>query len=123
MLSLIGIRHPSVDHLIIVMAVSVTGLLILIGLLQRYRARPKLDHLLAAYKRLCRRTGKVTRERRAAEGPHEYLIAICTARPDLAAELQPLFDMYIRLRYDGVNDQQLKRAFLAAVYNFRPKMA
>ena len=103
------------------MAVSVTALLIL----NRHHAalpdaRPRLESLLAAYDRLCRRTGKVARCRRPAEGPHEYLSAMCTQRPDLAAELRTLFDMYVRLRYDGINDEQLRRKFLAAVRSFRP---
>lgn len=120
MMSLAGIRHPSIEHLVVMMAVSVTGLLILIGIIQRYRARPKLDSLLAAYERLCRRTGKAARRRQPAEGPHEYLAAMCARRPDLAGELRTLFDMYVRLRYDGIDDEPLKRKFLAAVRGFRP---
>jgi len=120
MMNLVGIGHPSIEHLVVMMAVSVTGLLILIGIIQRYRARPKLDSLLAAYERLCQRTGTVARCRQPAEGPHEYLAAMCAQRPDLAAELRTLFDMYVRLRYDGINDEQLRHQFLAAVRGFRP---
>ena len=120
MMSMVGIRHPSIEHLVVMMAVSVTGLLILIGIIQRYRARPKLDSLRAAYSRLCRRTGRVARCRQPAEGPHEYLAAMCAQRPDLAAELRTLFDMYVRLRYDGIDDEQLRQRFLAAVRGFRP---
>ena len=122
MMSLVGIRHPSVEHLVMVMAVSITGLLILIGIVQRVRMKPRLDDLLIAYERLCQRTGKVARYRRPSEGPHEYLAALCAQRPDLSTELCALFDMYIRLRYDGIEDdrQQLRRRFLAAVRAFRP---
>jgi len=87
---------------------------------QRYRARPRLDELLVAYHQLCRRTASIARGRLPAEGPHEYLAAMCTQRPDLAAKLRSLFDMYIRLRYDGINDAQLRRRFLADVRAFRP---
>jgi protein-glutamine gamma-glutamyltransferase len=120
MMSLIGIRHPTVEHLVIIMAISVTGLLIVIGIAQRYRARPRLDELLTAYNRLCQRTGKVMRARQPAEGPHEYLAAMCRQRPDLALELRTLFDMYVRLRYDGNNDAQLRQKFLAEAQAFRP---
>ncbi len=120
MMSFVGVRHPSLEHLIIAMGVSITALLIVIGIVQRYRARPKPNNLLAAYRRLCRRAGKAARCRKPAEGPHEYLAAICAQRPDLAAELRALFDMYVRLRYDGIDDAQLRQDFLAAVRAFRP---
>ncbi len=123
MMGLMGIRHPTIEHLIVAMAVSITVLLILIGIVQRYRARPRLNSLMVAYDRLCRRTGKVTRSRKPAEGPHEYLTAICRQRPDLAGELRTLFNMYVRLRYDGINDKQMLRQFLAAVRAFRPAAA
>jgi len=122
MMSFIGIRHPTVEHLVIIMALSVTGLLIVIGLVQRYRARPRLDDLLTAYNRLCQRTGKVMRVRRPTEGPHEYLAAMCRQRPDLAGELRTLFDMYVRLRYDGNNDALLRQKFLTEAQAFRPSV-
>jgi transglutaminase-like putative cysteine protease len=120
MMSLAGIRNPTVEHLVITMAVSITALLIIIGIVQRYRTRPRPDPLLFAYNRLCRRTEKAARGRRPSEGPQDYLTAICAQRPDLSAELHQLFDMYIRLRYDGIDDEQLRRKFLAAVRAFRP---
>jgi len=95
-------------------------LLILIGIMQHYRAQPRPDGLLAAYNRLCQRIGKVARGRRPVEGPDEYLAAICTQRPDLATELRRLFDMYVQLRYDGIANEQLRRKFFAAVRVFRP---
>ena len=120
MMSLAGIRNPTIEHLVITMAVSITALLIIIGIVQRYRSRPRPDRLLLAYNRLCRHTGKAARSRRPAEGPHEYLAAICALRPDLSGELRQLFDMYISLRYDGINDEPLRRKFQAAVRTFRP---
>ena len=119
MMSLAGIRNPTIEHLVITMAVSITALLIIIGIVQRYRSRPRPDRLLLAYNRLCRHTGKAARSRRPAEGPHEYLAAICALRPDLSGELRQLFDMYISLRYDGINDEPLRRKFFAAVRTFR----
>ena len=120
MMSLIGIRHPSIEHLIVTMAVSVTLLLIIIGIVQRYRARPRPDPLLTAYNKLCLRTGKVSRGRRPSEGPDEYLAVMCAQRPDLAAELRWMFGMYVRLRYDGIVDERLRKKFLTAVQAFRP---
>ena len=120
LMSLAGIRNPKIEHLIITMTVSITALLVLIGVVQRYRAKPKPDCLLLAYNQLCRRAGKAARSRRPAEGPQEYLAAVCTRRPDLADELRRLFEMYIRLRYDGIDDESLRQRFLAAVRAFRP---
>jgi len=123
LMGFMGIRHPSIEHLIVTMAVSITGLLILIGLLQRYRTRPRPDRLIAAYNRLCQRSARIVRCRQPAEGPQEYLLMLCEQRPDLADELRALFDMYVELRYDGIDDKRLRRRFLAAVRAFRPAAA
>ncbi|HJP38844.1 MAG: DUF3488 and transglutaminase-like domain-containing protein [Gammaproteobacteria bacterium] len=120
LMSLIGIYDPTTEYFIIAMVVSITGLLILGGSIQRYRERPKLNRLLTAYQRLCRRAGKVSRCRQPAEGPHEYLAAVCLQRPDLAAELHTLFNMYVQLRYDGIDDEQLRQKFFSASRAFRP---
>jgi transglutaminase-like putative cysteine protease len=120
LMSLIGIRHPTIEHLVIIMTLSITALLIIIGIAQRYRARPRLDDLLIAYNSLCQRTGKIIRARRSAEGPDEYLAALCIERPDLSGELRALFSMYVRLRYDGSNDVQLRHKFFADIKAFRP---
>ena len=119
-MSVLGIRNPTIEHLVVAMAVSVTLLLIIIGLAQRYQARPRRDAVHAAYDRLCLRTGRVAGFRQPSEGPHEYLAALNDRRPDLATELRILFQMYVQLRYDGINDERLRRRFVATARAFRP---
>jgi hypothetical protein len=74
-----------------------------------------------AYRELCQRTAKVTRPRRAEEGPLEYARRAAELRPDLAAELELLFDTYARLRYDEQANESAERAFFDAVRRFRPR--
>ncbi len=121
MMSFVGIRNPSSEYLVVAMAVSVTILLVIIGLLQRYIGRPRQDALQIGYQRLCARAGRAARARRPSEGPDEYCAALCTLRPDLAADIRRLFGSYVRLRYDGLNDAHRAQEFTRAVRRFRPR--
>lgn len=121
LLRFFGFRQPAIEHLVITMSVLATLLLLLIGFMQRHRARVKPDSLTAAYHRLCRRIGAAARARRPSEGPREYLAACCEERPDLAADLQRLFGQYISLRYDGTGNAQACKKFIDGVRAFRPQ--
>ena len=121
MMSFVGIRNPSSEYLVVAMAVSVTILLVIIGLLQRYFGRPRQDALQAGYQRLCARTARAARARLPSEGPDEYCAALCALRPDLTADIRRLFGSYVRLRYDGPTDANRRQAFDRAVRRFRPR--
>jgi hypothetical protein len=120
-MSLAGIRNPSTEYLVVAMAVSVTSLLIGIGLWQRHYLRPRRDRVQAAYQQLCKRLERVARPRRPQEGPREYADAVRALRPDLGAESARLFDAYIAIRYDGRANPGAARAFIEAVRRFRPQ--
>ena len=120
MMSLAGIDNPSTEHLIVAMAVSVTGLLIAIGLWQRRQYRPRRDALQTAYMKLCARLGSATRPRAPFEGPREYADAVRRMRPDLAEETGRLISTYIELRYDRRADAGDVARFIAAVRQYRP---
>lgn len=120
MMSIAGIDNPSTEYLVVAMAVSVTLLLIVIGVWQRRHHRPRRDLLQAAYQKLCKRLAQVARPRAPHEGPREYAEAVGTMRPDLAAETGALFDTYIALRYDRPAGGDEVRAFIESVRRFRP---
>jgi transglutaminase-like putative cysteine protease len=120
MMSLAGIDNPSTEYLVVAMAVSVTGLMIIIGLWQRRQYRPRHDPLQVAYMKLCTRLTAPTRARAPCEGPREYAVAVGQLRPDLAADTGNLIDRYIELRYDGRADATDIERFTAAVRRFRP---
>ncbi len=122
MMSLAGIENPSTEYLVVAMAVSVTVLLIVIGLWQRHHLRPRRDPVQAAYRQLCRRLERVARPRQPGEGPREYADVVQALRPDLGAEAGPLFDAYIAIRYDGRTQAGDTRAFIEAVRCFRPSL-
>jgi transglutaminase-like putative cysteine protease len=120
MMSIVGIKKPSMQYLTIALAISTTIFLIILGLLQRRSNKPRIDQLQKCYQRLCARTGKISRPRRSSEGPQEYADAICKLRPDLATDLQNLFATYISLRYDSSSDAQATQNFSQAVARFQP---
>jgi len=120
MMSFAGIENPSTEYLVVAMAVSITALLIVIGLWQRHHLRPRRDVLQASYRQLCHRLGPVSRPRAPQEGPREFADAVRTLRPDLAAAADPLFDAYIALRYDGPANVGDIRRFVMEVRRFRP---
>lgn len=120
MMSLAGIDTPSTQFLVVAMAVSVTAVLIVIGLWQRRHHRPRSDELQAAYRRLCGRLGRAARPRESNEGPAEYATAVSRIRPDLAAGTGELIETYIALRYDRAAGIDEIRAFTAAVGRFHP---
>jgi hypothetical protein len=122
LLSAMGIERPSIKHLIVVMTVSTTLFLIGVSLAQRRYHEPGNDPLRKTYQKLCVRAEKAGRKRLASEGPQEYSVALQRIRPDLAAELQRVFRMYIALRYGGQDDADLLHNFRSAVKQFRPRL-
>ncbi|MFW2405144.1 MAG: DUF4129 domain-containing transglutaminase family protein, partial [Gammaproteobacteria bacterium] len=120
MMSLAGIENPSTENLVIAMSVSVTLLLIVIGLWQRNHHKPRRDILQTAYVQLCNRVARSTRPRNPSEGPREYVEAIGTMRPDIAHEIDELIEKYISLRYDGQSDETDVRSFAETVRRYRP---
>ncbi|MDH3978412.1 MAG: DUF3488 and transglutaminase-like domain-containing protein [Gammaproteobacteria bacterium] len=125
-LNFFGFKNPTVKHLIITLSLSVTFVMLLTGFAQHYRSKPKSDKLLSAYQLLCRKTGNAIRPKKPAEGPGEYLETLCVKRPELATELQSLFNRYIQLRYDG-NKHDLetnkieRKQLIRAIRRFNPK--
>ena len=120
MMSIVGIKKPSMQYLTVALAISTTIFLLILGILQKRNNQPRVDNIQKSYQKLCARTGQVTRRRHPSEGPQEYADAIGKLRPDLATDLKDLFTMYVRLRYDGSANEKSTKIFLNAVENFKP---
>jgi hypothetical protein len=116
----VGIKKPSTQYLTVVLAISTTIFLLVLGFLQKRNNQPRIDNVQKSYQKLCARTEQITRRRHPSEGPQEYADAICKLRPDLATELKDLFMMYVHLRYDGSATEKSTKMFLNAVENFKP---
>jgi transglutaminase-like putative cysteine protease len=121
LLKLAGLPESATRYLVGIMAAMTAACMFALAWYQQRLYRPRRNRLGRAYRVLCQRTAKVTRPRRAEEGPLEYARRAAELRPDLAAELDLLFDTYARLRYDEQADESAERAFADAVRRFRPR--
>ena len=122
LLDLAGLPERATRYLVGIMAVMTAACMFVLAWYQQRLYRPRRNRLGRAYRDLCRRTARATRPRRAEEGPLEYARSAGNMRPDLAADLDRLFDAYARLRYDDRRaDPSAERAFADAVRQFRPR--
>ncbi len=121
LLNLAGLPERATRYLVGIMAVMTAACMFVLAWYQQRLYRPRRNRLSRAYRELCRRTAKVTRPRRAEEGPLEYSRRAAVLRPDLATDLDSLFDTYARLRYDETASPSAERAFADAVRRFRPR--
>lgn len=117
-----GVAKADWNQLALAFAIGTT-LLLAFALLWALRAgRDRRDLLDRAYAALCRRLQRAGVERAAHEGPVAYLQRLRAALPQSAAELEPLFADYIRLRYAQPDaDAAESRRFALAARRFRPR--
>jgi protein-glutamine gamma-glutamyltransferase len=87
------------------------------------RAAPaaRVDPLARAYQRLCRKLARAVPPRQSHEGPLAFAAAVRARRPDLAADVQPLFERYAQLRYGppAAEDAREIAAFARTVSRLR----
>jgi transglutaminase-like putative cysteine protease len=89
----------------------------------RHRRRLRSDPGARLYATLCRRLATIVRPRGPAETAAHYAEAVASARPDLAAGIRAMTELYLRLRYGGVPDPDLERRLAVMIRNFRPQPA
>lgn len=78
---------------------AVTALLLtLVALLLFYR-RGRIDPVVALYQDFCRRFNKMGIVYRESETPEQFAHRVLAKRTDLAQSLQPIIELYYRLRY------------------------
>ena len=99
LLSALGIQQASWRDMII-------GLLMLISLLLAgiagwmFLRRPRpADPVVQAWNTFCRRLERMGMPRKPHEGPRDYKQRVVAFRPELASEVTPITELYIRLRY------------------------
>lgn len=101
LLGRLGFSAPSLRDLALVCAVTVAVILLLFTWLTLRNRERKQDPLEQSWLHLCGRLAKLSRSRKPAETPSEYAAVVIAARPDLAAPLNSLTALYLRLRYDS----------------------
>ena len=104
LLSELGITAPSVRWLAGLLAGSLILWLLWVGVVfgRNLPAQPR-DPLAAAYRRLCRKLGRVALARAPHEGPRDYSQRIGQLAPAVAAEVAPLLERYAELRYGAMS--------------------
>ena len=108
------------------MTLALTALIMvvlgLLGLAIIRQARPaqNTDPVQQSWLKLCQRLEKIGMQRRPQEGPRDFARRVARRYPALGAELRPLAEQYIRLRYGrdssapaGSEIQALRRAVSA----------
>jgi transglutaminase-like putative cysteine protease len=123
MLLALGFEVPRTIQLTGLAAGATAIFLVIMALLLRHRPSRRRDPAARLYARFCRRLARCTRPRAPGESPAHYAQAVARAEPGLAAEVQRITELYLRVRYGGPGEAQLEREFAAAVRGFRASPA
>ncbi len=118
LLERLGLRQSRM----VLLMLSGAAVLLIAGAVMWWLRRParSSDPWARAWQRVSRRLAKAgVRTRHANEGPLDYARRVAVARPDLAAEIQPLAEMYVAGRYGGA--REVMKEFQAASGRFRPQ--
>lgn len=118
LLERLGLRQSR----LVLLLLSGAAVLLVAAVVTWWLRRParSSDPWMRAWQRVSRRLVKAgVRTRQANEGPLDYARRVSATRPDLAAEIQPLAEMYVAGRYGGA--QEVMKQFQAASGKFRPK--
>lgn len=99
------------------LAVGVTAVAAMIRL---HRSRPRKDPVGRGYEKFCKKLGRAGLVRPPCMGPGDYAAYVVGRRPELAAAVESITDVYIRLRYRQACDPGLEKRFLRRVRAFNP---
>ncbi|HET7404313.1 MAG TPA: DUF3488 and DUF4129 domain-containing transglutaminase family protein [Usitatibacter sp.] len=93
----------------LLVATAAVGGAVTLGLLVRDRP-PRTDPSLAAWNRFCRKLARAGLERRAQEGPLDYLARVSAERPAIAPQAADITRRYIAARYgSGATKEELRQ--------------
>ncbi len=122
LLSMLGFEMSHWRDLLLVLALSLSGMTVLYLSLLLLRSRPAApDAIDRAYGVFCRRLASRGLKREPIEGPLAYASRVVAQAPELANEVNEITRVYARLRYGPQNDTPfLMRRLGALVRGFRP---
>jgi transglutaminase-like putative cysteine protease len=124
LLSRLGMGLESARGMIYGLLTGIGGLMLIFAaaMLWRLRAHPR-DPVVAAYRRFCARLAQAGLARRQGEGPAVHAARVMQLRPDLAASVARISDLYIDLRYrpiPGTARAEQLRELKKQVWLFKP---
>jgi protein-glutamine gamma-glutamyltransferase len=99
-LSRLGLRNPDIYTMVFAMLIGITVLLVIIGLLSLKRKTPHPDDAIQKiYLQLCAQLSRAGYPRLIHEGPADFAERIGAENPALGKIMDPVFNLYARLRY------------------------
>ncbi|MFW6237580.1 MAG: DUF4129 domain-containing transglutaminase family protein, partial [Desulfosudaceae bacterium] len=125
LLERLGLNRPGgwriliLAGLLIVLLILVCALLLLVYFLPR-RSRRTPDPVGRWYRKFCGRLARIGLAREPAAGPRDFAAQVAAQRPDLAATVHRITDLYVQLRYAPESDPAALSRFKKAVRRFRP---
>jgi transglutaminase-like putative cysteine protease len=102
LLERLGVKEPDWRTLAIVLSCGMTGALAVLAIqLARELKFRRVDPVVRAYRRFCRKLERLALSRSPHEGPFDFAQRLRRSRPDLAAQTDVITRLYIELRYGG----------------------
>jgi len=119
-LSKLGVH--SLRQALVKLTLFLAAIMAIISLVWFWRKRPprEPDPVIRAWLQVKRRLNRLGIPIGSHEGPRDYANRVARLRPDLAAEVHRLAELYSSIRYAGSNDPETRRAFIRACKQFRP---
>jgi transglutaminase-like putative cysteine protease len=116
LLEWLGVKDPDWRDLGIAFAATLLVFFVAMSVYLAYQFRPRhREPVQRAYDALCRKLAKQSLPRHPHEGPDDYLNRVAQARPELAATLTTLRELYLGLRYGPAPDESQLRQFIQTV--------
>jgi len=125
LLKRLGLNRPGgwrilvLAGLLVPLLVLAGALLLLVYFLPR-RPRRTTDPVGRWYRKFCGKLARIGLARKPATGPRDFAAQVAAQRPDLAATVHRITDLYVQLRYAPAPDPAALARFKKAVRSFRP---
>ncbi|MCU7856689.1 MAG: DUF4129 domain-containing protein, partial [Candidatus Thiodiazotropha sp. (ex Lucinoma borealis)] len=95
--------------------------LLFVGLRITWQGKQRQTRTKRIYDRFCRRLSRLGITRRPYEGPLDFAKRASRRRPDLAAQIMRIINLYIQLRYASRRTDMECQLFARQVRQFRPR--
>ncbi|UCC55680.1 MAG: DUF3488 domain-containing transglutaminase family protein [Gammaproteobacteria bacterium] len=101
LLAALGMQQANWKAMVLVLAGLISVFLLGIAAWMFLRKPHRSDPVVQVWNTYCRRLGQLGMQRKPWEGPRDYSRRVAAYRPELASQVNPITDIYIRLRYDN----------------------
>jgi hypothetical protein len=103
-LKYLGIQNTAAYNLVIILSLTLAVVMVVIALISLRKQHPsRRDDVQRIYMRLCRKLSRAGYTKRSYDGASSYLEKIRFHNSEFAANLSPIFETYVDLRYRQEN--------------------